>query len=121
MKRAVCAATISLMFLPTIVNAGDVTVRGVGTAHCGTWVENPELRRDYMQWVLGFVSATNYARWQNVPRQSAEIDLLNGIDANAVEVWMTNFCTQNQLQPIGIAAAVLVNQDFKPTLSSSIQ
>lgn len=121
MKIAVCAATISLMFLPTIVNAETVTVRALGTAHCSTWVKNPELRRDYMQWVLGFVSAMSYARWQSIPRQSAEIDVLNGVDANAAEVWMTNFCTQNQLQPIGIAAAVLVSQEFKPTLSSSIQ
>jgi hypothetical protein len=112
MKNAFCVAVFSFLFLPTIVNAGTITVRGVGTESCGTWVKNPDLRRGNMEWVLGFVSAMNYAHWKDVPRQSAEIDLLNAIDANAIEVWMTNFCAQNQSQPIGIAAAVLIHQDF---------
>lgn len=117
MIRMVCVAVFAILFLPPLASAGSATVRGVGSVRCATWERNPEKRPAYMQWVLGFVSAMNYAHWRSAPRETENIDLLSGRDADAIQAWMTTFCAQNQLQPIGIAAAVLVNEGLAKTKS----
>ena len=113
MKWKTCVTIVAIALVPATVHAGNATVRGVGAERCAIWEKNPEKRRGYMQWVLGFVSAMNYAHWKSVPAQAENIDLVNGVDAEAIQAWMTTFCAQNQLHPIAIAAAVLVRDGLE--------
>lgn len=106
------AAALAFMLLPTMAYSGNIKIRGAGIASCGTWVSEPEMRQSLLlQWVLGYITAMNYGRWNDIPVQDEEIDLLNGADANAIELWLTNYCTQNPLQPIWVAAGILVEQE----------
>ncbi|MDW9459356.1 hypothetical protein GOA57_05200 [Sinorhizobium meliloti] len=108
------AVALALMLLPSIADAGNIKIRGAGTASCGTWISEPELRQSLLiQWVLGYITAMNYGRWNDIPLQPEEIDLLKGADVNAIEVWMSNYCTQNPLEPLWVAAGVLVEQGSK--------
>lgn len=111
-KRTIIAATIALMVMPTIAKAGSVSIRGAGSFSCGSWIKETDYRPLNMQWVLGFITALNYAESQRKPKDG-ETDLVDGTDANAIEVWMTNYCQANPLEDIWVAAGLLALSEHR--------
>lgn len=110
LKKILLTAVLASLLEPALANAGTIAIRGAGTASCGTWVKELELRHSLFQWVVGFVTATNYAESQKAPDRPGETDVLDGADHNAIDVWMTNYCTENPLTPLWIAAGVLAKE-----------
>jgi hypothetical protein len=72
---------------------------GAGNSSCGTWVAdrqgNGALAHQDVSWVLGFLSGLGYA---------GPHDPLHGLDANAVTVWVDNYCHDHPLEEIAKAA-----------------
>ena len=99
------------LFASTAVDAGGPAVplpTGYGAAveSCGTWLANRH-RGDWYtdgQWVLGWVSAAGVY-------QAAT---LRPTDANAMAVWVDNYCTAHPLDQLWVATAALVQELSKP-------
>ena len=74
------------------------TVVGFGGDSCGTWIEaRGKGRSTAMQyWALGFVSGANTFRIEGN-------DFVKDTDANAIWVWLDNFCRSRPLELFGSA------------------
>lgn len=94
------------LLLPSLADAGSLVTRG--SVSCGNFVKDREARRISVIWALGFVTASNYAEWKRLPKQDKEVDLLDGADADAIELWLVNYCTKQPLTPLWFAAGELV-------------
>lgn len=112
-KKTIIAAAIALMMLPTIANAGNIFVRGYGVSSCGTWVQDQAARENMLNWILGFATGMNNARFEQSPEQQATIDLLNGADANAIETWIGNYCALHPLDSLTLATIKLMEATAK--------
>jgi len=72
----------------------------MGASSCGEWikdradnsVENKILWSFKELWLLGYLSGIAVSKNQN---------LLNGIDAASIELWMDNYCNSHPLDDIG--------------------
>jgi hypothetical protein len=112
-KKTIIAATIALMTLPTIADAGTITIRGAGIYTCGTWIKETGNRLTKMQWVLGFITAMNFNRYNELPEQAEDVDLLKNADAPGIELWVTNYCTRQPLKTLAEAAIALIDDAAK--------
>lgn len=90
------AAMIAVLLVPTMANAQTITVLGAGTYSCGTWLKQENYRPMMLNWVLGFAAAMNVEAIGKTPTK--DVDVLGGADANAVEAWITKYCTANPLE-----------------------
>jgi hypothetical protein len=98
---------LGLVVIVAPVRATAFRIIGAGTASCGTWmVDHREpygiLARMDDSWVAGFLSGVAWTR-------ANELDPLNGLDANAVDGWISNYCVANPLDTIQQAAAKFVS------------
>ena len=74
--------------------SGTISVIGAGLKSCGWWTQ---MRREQVdgpagQWVFGYLTAI--ADW--VPAANP----LSGLDADAVDAWMDNYCRSNPLNQL---------------------
>jgi hypothetical protein len=104
--KAICRGLLLAMLLPPVAAAGSITVRG--SVSCGKFVKDPDARQVSVIWALGFITATNYIQEQKVPKHEKDFDVLNGADADAIELWLVNFCTKEPLIPFWFAVGELV-------------
>lgn len=87
--------------------AGGFKNKGAGTLSCGEFVEVTVARNMAMDWAAGFITGINYSE----ARQSVDegdIDVFGGIDMNAAEVWLTNYCADNPSDNVAVAVTALV-------------
>src|SRR6266705_1916680 len=80
----------------------QVFLMGAGMSSCGKWTESksiPQLHYQVKQWVLGFISGSNWAR--------DEIQVTPP-DEQAVVAFVDKYCKNNPLQRVSSAAAILI-------------
>ena len=78
---------------------------GAGNLTCGRWVadESTEVVHNAdLEWVLGFLSGIGYSL-----SGVANNNPLLGLDADAVGIWIGNYCQAHPLQAIDKAAVAL--------------
>jgi len=71
---------------------------------CGTWINTPKNTAQHEQlksWVLGYLSGDNI---------QSSVDFLRGRDADALTVWIDNYCRRNPLHEITRAMVELVKE-----------
>jgi hypothetical protein len=74
-----------------------ISMGGVGLQTCGFWTVDhqsdvPKAQQDE-QWMMGYLSGAG--KWGN-----AELDPLNGMDAQAIYAWISNYCAFHPLVQI---------------------
>lgn len=90
------------------VFAQPVFVIGVGNNSCGMWLDsktNQNARFAYRSWVLGFLTGSN---WHTTNSQ-AKIS-----DPETAGVFIDQYCANNPLHSITLAAAALVHEAGGP-------
>ena len=88
-------------FLMSSPNAKGKDVLGSGTASCGTWLEaksEPANRQVYGQWVLGFISGSN---WRSELQARP-------VDTEAALAFVDVYCTNNPTHMLVMAASAAV-------------
>jgi hypothetical protein len=84
-------AFISLIFLifsPMAAYAGAM-IYGAGNKTCGSYVNANKMEKViFRNWFYGFASAES---------ASADKDVLEGRDPDAIELWFENYCKNNPL------------------------
>jgi hypothetical protein len=112
--EAVLMAYIILFFVLCFpfaieINAEESAVYVLGGGHdsCGKWLESkdiPQQRQQYTQWVLGFISGSNWARDETQVYPP---------DVQAVVAFIDRYCKKNPLQRIMVAAVALVIESLQ--------
>lgn len=77
---------------------------GVGSsASCGSWTQERHDGQNFLyeQWVLGFLSGVGWAGGSNY-------NPLEGLDYNAVTLWMDNYCKSRPLESIVSALVAFI-------------
>lgn len=108
MLRLVRAALFTLLAVALPCAAQEVFTIGMGTNSCGKWIEaakNPVGRAQYRSWVLGFLTGVN---WHSNSTQ-AKVP-----DAEAVMVFIDEYCKRNPLHIVALGAAALVQESGGP-------
>lgn len=90
------------VFLGVVDKAYGLMIFGYGGETCGAWTAN-EVARGYQQvysvgqqaWVMGAISEANLLLFQ-----TSNVDILTGIDGNAIISWINNYCTQHPLEKL---------------------
>lgn len=112
-KGTLRAAMLVFILIPTMANAQSYKVMGGGIASCGDWVSSKDpLRIQLAHWVLGFVTAMNVNRAASMPGIE-NADVVNGANGDAIEGWITDYCTQNPLKNVAQAAVELYKEASK--------
>jgi hypothetical protein len=90
LKQSVAGAiALAMMTDPS----SAVSIGGLGLQTCSTWVADHqsdapfEALRDE-QWMIGYLSGVG--KWG-----SADLDPLNGTDAQVIYAWVSNYCAAN--------------------------
>jgi hypothetical protein len=86
----------------------NVFVIGDGTKSCGAWTadrSNDVPHNMELDWVLGFISGSN---WEN-PQSQARF-----ADNDAIAAYVDNYCALNPLHGIAAAAAAIVQEGGGP-------
>jgi hypothetical protein len=99
---AILIAMAIFVALPA-ASAQKISVWGTGQMSCGRWLaeRNSEGNRSILHnWVLGFISGNNWY----TKRQA------NPPDADGVSSFVDQYCQNNPLHPIFLAAAALVGE-----------
>src|SRR5262249_60363407 len=80
-----------------------ITVMGAGASSCGAWTQSRQSHLDGVpvSWVLGYLSGINVYG-------GTTADLLKGLDRNAIESWIDNYCQTHPLDHIGVAVDLLL-------------
>ena len=84
-----------------------VSIGGLGLQTCSTWVADHqsdppfEALRDE-QWMIGYLSGVG--KWG-----SADLDPLNGMDAQAIYAWISDYCEANPSAQILDAANAFIH------------
>lgn len=113
MRRTTLAAVaVAFMLVPTIVNANEFTIRGAGVASCGNFIQQRNNRTAHLHWIMGYVTGVNVFRTSFLG-EGASVDVLNGVDIDAIELWITNYCTENPLETVSDATLALVVEGMK--------
>ena len=100
MRRWLIVLCVVMIAVIGLNPAVAYTVRGVGAYSCGAWVnERNDITRHNLQlhWILGFLSAVGWMSPNND-------DPFEGVDADAVELWIDNYCKKHPLEKIVDAA-----------------
>src|SRR5712691_7550859 len=97
------------VFLPFTAQAQsdvEVFVIGAGISSCGTWIETrqkPAQHYQYLQWVLGFITSSNWYSYNNGPQAKP-------LDVKAVVAFIDQYCRNNPLHSLTYAAAAVVQE-----------
>jgi hypothetical protein len=99
MSSLLCASGFA-----TQAHAQTFQVIGPGASSCGTWTAdhatpNPMAKFLDEMWVLGFLAGVG---------DSTPLNPLQGLDANAVTVWVGDYCNAHPLDTILKASESLV-------------
>ena len=105
LARNLLTLTSRLLVIIALVSVSNAalayTLFGSGVSSCGTWVNDRGRGGAVMyadeEWVLGFIAG---AAWIG----PSDLDPLHGLDANAVIVWIDNYCQAKPLSRIIDAA-----------------
>jgi hypothetical protein len=105
--RIVLACLVALGTAIPVCNAADFQMLGAGTSSCGSWTAsrrhpNSAAAIMYEAWVLGFLSGVGSVA-------AARVDPLEGLDYNAVDGWVDNYCRDHPLDRIEGAAVQFVS------------
>lgn len=104
MKR-IFLSSLFIILLATVSYAKDGSaVMGAGNDSCGKWVESREIQSShyqFKQWIFGFVSGTN---WAKSKKQATPPD------GEATVLFIDQYCKNNPLHPLVLAAAALVQE-----------
>jgi hypothetical protein len=86
--------------------AAGFALIGDGAESCGSWTVYRRDRRasGEEQWILGFLSGIGAAP----PSAGPVVNPLNGVDAQAVLIWMDNYCRDHPLDLIMTAGEAFV-------------
>lgn len=109
MKRLALLA-VGLLAFTGVASADDgpVTMRGLGIASCGQYLA---IRKEqgitpnkatYSQWAQGFMTGLNVALYMKFKKYA---DLP---DSDAMNQWLTNYCSANPLKPFHEAVSDLM-------------
>ena len=99
------------LFLPFAAQAQSEEkpiVIGAGFSSCGTWIEarhKPVEYYQYLPWVLGFITGSN---WHNAEQQARPLDV------KAVVAFIDQYCRNNPLHSLVLAAAAVVQETGGP-------
>jgi hypothetical protein len=109
MKSAVAISlAIAACFAGSMAWADEYTMMGAGVRSCGEWFSDRQGKKagasPKESWVLGYISAINSL----YPAAQIPLDLLKGMDAEGIFVWIDNYCRDHPLDLIGNAAASAV-------------
>jgi hypothetical protein len=100
MSKILLTIAIGLMLSGVVTSASAVTL--MGKVSCGLWtVERTENRQGSKIWLMGFLSGTVVATGK---------DVLDGTDADSLNLWMDNYCKANPLKMVNDGAGVLYNE-----------
>jgi len=87
---------------PLAANAKSRTEIGYGMATCGAWTTdedpNGRVRQTRAAWILGYLSRASYDHAG---------DMLDPVDAPAIEAWIDNYCKAHPLDRLSRAAEAL--------------
>lgn len=114
MLRAIMVSGLTLWAMMSSGSAAESYSIGAGVESCGQWIADfqnqsylgIDSQHQNLEWVLGFMSAVGYKK---TPQENP----LNGLDAQAVNAWMTQYCQSHPLAGIYQAAEVLIQQHPK--------
>ena len=98
---------VALFFLTSANPAQSKDVLGMGTASCGAWIAAKDQivpRTIYGEWILGFISGSNW-------RSQAQA---RPIDSLAVYSFVDQYCSNNPLHMLTLAAAAAVEATGGP-------
>jgi hypothetical protein len=110
--KIVIAAAIALAAItaPSGAHAQYKGIMGAGTRSCGDWLQyrsnNPAAAYQPSAWIDGYISGFNVA--------SPDSDFLtaaansNGLNSNALNAWVDNYCRSKPLDVIATAATALM-------------
>jgi hypothetical protein len=104
--RSAVSTLVAVVALATVLSgarAQEVSVWGTGQESCGKWLAqrtNNVNRTILHNWILGFISGSNwYSRSQARPP-----------DSDAVATFVDQYCQNNPLHLMALAAAALVGE-----------
>lgn len=83
-------------------------IKGAGSMSCGSWLKERK-QGTYsadLHWVLGFISSYNHY----LDDSRSPNGVFGSADAEAVAVWMDNYCTINPLSNPYTGAVKLINE-----------
>lgn len=89
-SAAIAMSVVVSIGSPSLAEGGYMN-RGVGVSTCGAFVRDARLRRDAMNWVMGFTTAINVYVAADTNSEE-DTDVLNGADYDALELWLVNYC-----------------------------
>lgn len=100
---------VALLMMSSAIPAlarNNVVMRGIGVSSCGEWTEdhktpNSSLAAAGDEWLLGWISGVMVYFGDGNGKLS---DLLKNSDNAALLEWMSNYCQDHPLEPIGTAA-----------------
>jgi hypothetical protein len=103
LKHAVAGALAVAMMTGSSI---AVSMGGVGLQTCGNWIADhqsdaPGARQDE-QWMMGYLSGAG--KWGNT-----DLDPLNGMDAQAIYAWISNYCAFNPFAKIQDAGTAFIH------------
>jgi len=110
----------ALLLTATPAMAQSVTLMGLGSSSCGAWTAAkhpvpssyntaaPDIASAIagsrqVQWLLGYLSGANIWR-------AGSEDALAGTELVGLEAWVSNYCAQNPLDNIHVAAHALMRE-----------
>lgn len=100
---------LSLALLVSGAHAGQsVYAVGLAGVSCGAWLQdrvNPANHASELEWVLGFVTGSNYRNTETQGRPP---------DTPGIEEFLNQYCENNPLQNLFLAAAALVQESGGP-------
>jgi hypothetical protein len=105
MKKLYLLAALLFLLPPHLANSKDIL--GMGTTSCGTWLaakDDVVPRTIYGEWILGFISGSN---WQSQVQARP-------VDSPAVYAFVDQYCTNNPLHMLTLAAAAVVEATGGP-------
>ena len=98
-------ALLALSLVTSTAHAQEErAIIGPTSFSCGKWINTPKHTSEYFQlryWVLGYLSGIN---------MESGADFLRGRDADALTVWIDNYCRRNPLHAITQATTQLIEE-----------
>jgi hypothetical protein len=104
MLKQALAGALAVVMMPG--SSFAVSMGGVGLQACGIWITDhqsdaPEARQDE-EWMMGYLSGAG--KWG-----STDLDPLNGMDAQAIYAWISNYCAFHPFVQIQDAANAFIH------------
>lgn len=101
-KTGIAKATAFALMLAIATSASAMGT--LGDRSCGTWgteKADPTMRMGDTAWLMGFMTGNALG---------SGYDIVNGVDGNALMVWVDNYCQAHPLYNASNAAMALVTE-----------